>query len=137
MPDDLWMEKPSVGDELLMVRSRTRYVDGRRTAEPEVSRVTVTKVAKYRFSIRREDGWGQEFDVRTGQAWGSERSTRARLYTEEGWKAHLREQEADQYLRESGVLPFHFRGSFLKATDGRLLELANLLREFEGLEPIT
>lgn len=131
------LERPVVGDELLMVRARNRYVDGSRIAENEVSRVTVTKVAKYRFSIRRENGWGQEFDVRTGQAWGRQRSTGARLYTEEGWKAHLRERAADDYLREAGVHPFHFRGSFLKATDGRLLELANLLREFEGLEPIT
>lgn len=131
------LERPAVGDEMLLVRTRIRYVDGSRTPEHEVSRVTVTKVARYRFSVRREDGWAQEFDVRTGRGWGSERSTGPRLFTEDGWKAHQKEVAADDYLRESGVHPFHFRGSFLKAADGRLLELANLLREFEGLEPIT
>lgn len=130
------LERPAVGDELLLVQPRTRYVDGSRIAGHDVSRVTVTKVARYRFSILLEGGWVREFDVRTGQAWGRERSTEARVFTEEGWRAHLRRTEAHDYLRAAGVHPFHFKGSFLKASDGRLLELVNLLRGFEGLEKI-
>jgi len=130
------LERPAVGDELLMVNTHVKYTGGVRNAEHDVTRVEVTKVARYRFSVRREEGWVQEFDLRTGRGGGSDRSTGPRLFTEDGWKAHLRETAADDYLRASGVHPHQFRGTLLKAAVGRRVELANLIRRFEGLEEI-
>lgn len=142
------LERPAVGDELLMI-SKRRYRDekGRLRAEPVVNRVQVKSVARYRVVVEPVGGsdkpWDlQEFDLRTGTAWSNIRSDRVGtysgpyLYTEAGWALKQRENAAEDYLSESGVRPHQIRGSLRKAYAADPLGFANALRRFEGLEEI-
>lgn len=137
------LERPVVGDEMLVVIGRKRRdpVTRELAAHHDVVEVRVTAVARHRVTVATE-GWSPwEFDLRTGQAW-SERNSLfpyhgPRLYTADGWAEYQRRQAAYAYLKEAGIYLSSLHGTLSVPARERPVELANVLRAFEGLDPIT
>jgi hypothetical protein len=134
--------RPSVGDELIIRETKTRYRPETRT------RVRVAAVACFRVVLEGADGeklpWNQEeFDIRTRTPWEHRASNRAisrvssvRLHTEETLAWTLRKEAADRYLNAQHLSLWDLRGSLRKAINADPVGFVNVLRRFEGLEEI-
>jgi hypothetical protein len=136
-------ERPAVGDELVMVSPRSYYEKGWRFLEYVTTPVHVVETARFKIRVMPNEEFVNtlvlEFDWRTGHAWNASKTyayTGPEVYTPEGWTEHRIRRAAEKYLSTSGVHLSSLRGTLSKEALERTVELANLLREFEGLEKL-
>lgn len=134
------MTKPVIGDILTMVRHKTRY------HEEQITKVTVTKVARYKITVEDPDRPSYlsplEFDIRTGAVWDTTPTAKRvgshprTLFTEEQLSYWRRAVAADEYFRSRSISVWSIRGGLCDAIRDNKIGFANILRQFEGLDEI-
>lgn len=134
----------AVGDTVIVYP--TGMGDRHRSAQPV--RCTVTKSARVWIEVVREDGgfladYDSRFRKDTQDNRSDTTSGRARFHSEEQYAWALRRDAVREYLRGSGItVEQHVMGRRYDDPRtpgpwyGRELELANLLRAAEGLDPL-
>jgi hypothetical protein len=126
------------GDELLMIRPKTRYT------EQEITKVTVAKMARYKITVsdpdRPEYANLVAFDIRDGYSWDTVPLAKrvgsrggVRIYTEDRWAYRQREDLADEYLSSRQVSLWQLRGGLSEKIREDRMGFVNALRRFEGL----
>lgn len=127
--------RPSVGDELILVKPRTRI------SPQAVIPVRVRAMARFKVTLETPDGedlpwYAREYDIRSRAPWSSTGRPERRLHTAETWAWQQREDEADAYLSEARLFVHGVKGGLGKAITADKVGFVNALRRFEGLEEI-
>lgn len=127
-------KRPELGTLALGQTVIVRRGHGRQT---EYVRSVVVKIGRKLIDVEPEgDGYLFHFERRfrmDDQHAPGNSSHLASFRTEAQYAWDLRKQEADRYLRDQGLEISNYNPSPWK---GRELELANVLRVHEGLEPL-